>query len=142
MLQQCKFKNFDGYCWIETYEDHEEDGRCYVYDEDKRYFIDYLCVEHITKDEYDRRVNSLLSVKSLEEFIECFGFNSYDISSNPFILMTNVYDEDYQNYEIDLYSQQIVDELEHDWDWLKLDEFCIKYFVHRIGDQYFYLGED
>lgn len=142
MLQQCKFKNFDGYCWIETYEDHEEDGRCYVYDEDKRYKIDYISVEHIDKISYDMRVESLLSVKNIEEFIEWFGFDSYDISSSPFSVMKSAYDEDYQNYEIDLYSQQIVDELEHDWEWLKLDEFCTKYFVHRIGDQYFYLGED
>ena len=141
MLQQCKFKNFDGYCWIETYEDHDEFDRCYVYDEDKRYFIDYIFVGD-SKDEYEKRVTSMLSVKSLEEFIEWFGFDSYDISSSPFGVMQSAYDEDYQNYETDLYSQQIVDELEYDADWLKEDEFCTKYFVHRIGDQYFYLGED
>lgn len=140
MIEIYEFKNFKGTIWVESYDDHIEPERCDIYDEYQNY-IDYINVENMTKEEYDKYIDDLLNVKNIEQFIRHFCYPNYAYSNDRLDLMYEIYDEERQNEDHDTYSKAIMDELRNDDEKLNNVEFCDKYLINKIGKYYFYLGE-
>lgn len=140
MIEKHEFKNFKGTIWVESYEDHIEPERCDIYDEYQNY-IDYINVENMTKEEYDKYIDDLLNVKNIEQFIRQFCYTNYDYTDDRLDLMYKIYDEERQNEDHDTYSKAIIDELRNDDEKLNDVKFCDKYLINKIGKYYFYMGE-
>ena len=140
MIEIYEFKNFKGTIWAESYDDHIEPERCDIYDEYQNY-IDYINVENMTKEEYDKYIDDLLNVKNIEDFIRQFGYTNYDYTDDRLDLMYKIYDEERQNEDYDTYSKAIMNELRNDDETLGKVEFCDKYLINKIGKYYFYLGD-
>lgn len=140
MIEIYEFKNFKGTIWVESYDDHIEPERCDIYDEYQNY-IDYINVENMTKEEYDKYIDDLLNAKNIEQFIKHFCYPSYEYSDDRLDLMYKIYDEERQNEDHDTYSKAIMDELRNDDETLSNVEFCDKYLINKIGKYYFYMGD-
>lgn len=140
MIEIYKFKNFKGTIWVERYDDHIEPERCDIYDEYQNY-IDYINVENMTKEEYDKYIDDLLNAKNIEQFIKHFCYTNYDYADDRLDLMYKIYDEERQNEDHDTYSKAIIDELRNDDEKLSDVEFCDKYLINKIGKYYFYMGD-
>ena len=141
MIEKCEFKNFKGTIWVESYDDHIEPERCDIYDEYQNY-IDYINVENMTKEEYDKYIDDLLNAKNIEQFIKHFCYTNYDYTDDRLDLMYKIYDEERQNEDHDTYSKAIMDEIRNDDEILGEVEFCDKYLINKIGRYYFYMGEN
>lgn len=140
MIEKHEFKNLKGTIWVESYDDHIEPERCDIYDEYQNY-IDYINVENMTKEEYDKYIDDLLNAKNIEQFIRPFGYTNYDYADDRLGLMYKIYDEERQNEDHDTYSKAIMDELRNDDEKLNDVKFCDKYMINKIGRYYFYMGE-
>lgn len=140
MIEKHEFKNFKGTIWVESYDDRIEPGRCDIYDEYQNY-IDYINVENMTKEEYDKYIDDLLNAKNIEQFIKYFYYPNYEYSDDRLDLMYKIYDEERQNEDYDTYSKAIMDELRNDDETLSDVEFCDKYLINKIGRYYFYMGD-
>lgn len=140
MIEIYEFKNFKGTIWIESYDDHIEPERCDIYDEYQNY-IDYINIENMTKEEYDKYIDDLLNVKNIEQFIRQFCYTNYDYTDDRLDLMYKIYDEERQSEDYDTYSKAIMDELRNDDEKLNNVEFCDKYLINKIGKYYFYMGD-
>ena len=140
MITKHDFKNFKGTIWVESYDDHIEPEQCDIYDEYQNY-VDYINVEFMTKEEYDRYIDDLLNAKNIEQFIRQFCYTNYDYADDRLDLMYKIYDEERQSEDHDTYSKAIMDELRNDDEKLNDVEFCDKYLINKIGKYYFYMGE-
>lgn len=140
MIEIYEFKNFKGTIWVESYDDHIEPEQCDIYDEYQNY-IDYINVENMTKEEYDKYIDDLLNAKDIEQFIKHFCYPNYEYSDDRLDLMYKIYDEERQNEDYDTYSKAIMDEIRNDDETLGEVEFCDKYLINKIGKYYFYMGD-
>lgn len=140
MIEKHEFKNFKSTIWVESYDDHIEPERCDIYDEYQNY-IDYINVENMTKEEYDKYIDDLLNAKNIEQFIKYFYYPNYEYSDDRLGLMYKIYDEERQNEDYDTYSKAVMDELRNDDEKLNDVKFCDKYLINKIGKYYFYMGE-
>lgn len=154
MIEKHEFKNFKGTIWVESYDDHIEPERCDIYDEYQNY-IDYIDVENITKEEYDKYIDELLNAKNIEQFIKYiddllnaknieqfikyFYYPNYEYSDDRLDLMYKIYDEERQSEDYDTHSKAMMDELRNDDEKLNDVEFCDKYLINKIGRYYFYM---
>lgn len=140
MIEKHEFKNFKGTFWVESYDDHIEPEQCDIYDEYQSY-IDYINIENMTKEEYDKYIDDLLNAKNIKDFIREFGYTNYDYADDRLGLMYKIYDEERQNEDYDTYSKAMMDELRNDDEKLNDVEFCDKYLINKIGKYYFYMGD-
>lgn len=134
MLTKHYFDNFNGFIYIEDYDDHEEYDRCKIYDENKQY-IDYIPLQDGEED-YTNYIHCLLSVRDEFAFFEWFC-DSYDYDKDPYDLMINAYYADIENGDDLDYINEELEQLDHDIDFMTMQEFIKVYDINKIGNYYF-----
>lgn len=140
MVEKHEFKNFKGFIWVESYDDHIEPERCDIYDEYQSY-IDYINVEFMTKEDYNTYINMILNSKDVEHFIQNFSNLYFYCSTDRLDLMYKIYSEERQNEEYDTHSKVFMDELRQDDKTMTDVDFCNEYLLNKMGNTYFYVGD-
>lgn len=140
MVEKHEFKNFKGFIWVESYDDHIEPERCDIYDEYQSY-INYINVEFMTKDDYNTYIDMILNSKDVEHFIQNFSNLYFYCSTDRLDLMYKIYSEERQNEEYDTYSKVFMDELRQDDKTMTDVDFCNEYLLNKTGNTYFYVGD-
>lgn len=141
MYKKYDFKNFNGSIYVEDYENSIEPDRCDILDEYENY-IDYIDLNGMTKNDYLKYVDDLLSSKSIVDFIKKFSHREYFCDSDRLSLAFIVYRTDYENEDEDMFSKVFMDDIRNDDKTLTDKDFCDKYMFNKIGNIYFYLGDD
>lgn len=141
MYKKYDFKNFNGSIYVEDYDSSIEPDRCDILDEYENY-IDYIDLNGMTKDDYFKYVDDLLSSKSILDFIKKFSHREYFCDSDRLSLAFAVYRDGYEEEFLDLYHKCFMDDIRWNDETLTDKDFCDKYMFNKIGNSYFYLGDD
>lgn len=145
VLNKYYFKNFDGFIYVEDYEDHEEKERCKIYDENNNY-LDYISVmefdgvwDEFSENDYNdykKYIEYLLNADDEISFFENFC-DSFDFDIDPSELMINGYMTDIElghDYE-DIKDE--IEQIKHDINTMTEKEFINVYDINKIGKYYF-----
>lgn len=138
-LNKYYFKNFDGFIYVEDYEDHKEKERCKIYDENNNY-LDYISVmefdgvwDEFSENDYNdykKYIACLLNADDelllFEHFCDSFDYgHSIKQTLNNYI-DTYLYD-----------SMDVVEEINNDLKTKSEEYLCSKYDINKIGKYYF-----
>lgn len=134
-LIKVPFTHFNGYFWVENYNNRRvDDTRCQIYDENLIY-LDYIsvgddCNEHEDYQEYLKYIDMIKQSENSLDAFDCFC-QSFDYGDTLEDVILN-YKDTLLGSEED-FIQRIDDDLHE----MSEFEFCVEYDINKLGNMYF-----
>ena len=125
-----------GFVYIEPFDDHEEEDRCKIYDENGNYIseINVGYEELFAKAHYDAVVREMADCEDFINWISCV-FSSCTWGTSLKDLIESVADDKAVEYTY----EELQEELNEMYDYLEKHgerEFCAYYLINKVGDYY------